>query len=84
MVSYWRTFLRWLQAQVEYDRKVLIADLAVVSQARIEEEKMLKVTLLDSFVLQHGLRHRVISESNLGKHSGKYPASRHCEFQRYS
>lgn len=58
---YWRTFLRWVQAQIEYDRRVLVEGLAVISLARAEDEKVLKLTLLDSFVVQHGLHHRVIS-----------------------
>lgn len=57
---FWRTFLRWLQSQVEYDRKVLIAEFAVAGLTRIDNEKILKLTLLDKFVLQHGLHHRVI------------------------
>jgi hypothetical protein len=58
--DYWKGFLRWLHSQIEYDRKVLISEFAVISSVKVEEEKVAKMVLLDNFVIQAGLKHRVL------------------------
>lgn len=49
-----------MHSQIEYDRKVLITEFAIISSVKLDEEKVIKVALLDNFIIQAGLKHRVL------------------------